>query len=858
MTVVKTLYKPLFLFVSILCWHCSHAQTSPKDSGNFIRMPASGHYHKSSFYRKMWGEHYRAEWHTPVLFQKALLDTLAGGLLPYQVGGGRQTRSVRLKDGNNREYVLRSIDKTFSGALPDIAKGSFLEDIANDQVTFAHPYAPLVVAPLAEAAGLYHTNPVVRYIPRQEELQPYNDSAGDILYLFEQRPDGNWATAKNFANSEKIISTEKMLENILEDNDHLVEQATFLRARLFDMVIGDWGRHEDQWRWAAKKTGKQTIYYAIPRDRDNAFTRMDGFLLKKVLSAAGGDHMQSFGPVINDVPAFNFTARHMDRHLLSAQGLAEWKAIAVDIQNRLTDATIENAVKQIPPEVYPISGPSITASLKNRRNLLVHYAEKYYRFLAGQTEVTGSEKNELFEVELSDTGVVLAIFKTGKDGTVKDSAFFSRVFRQNETSEIRLYGIDGNDRFVVKGEQSPNIKVKLIGSKSNNDYQVDKEVSRSVYIYDDKQAATANAKGARLRLSDDSSTTAYQYDYFRYNKAGFRPVLFYSNFDRFYAGLSYNITRHKWRSEPFAAKHHIGVKYSFGQKAMSSDYFSIFPNTFGRWDLNLLADFDLVRWRNFYGLGNENTISTNRDFNRVRSKEFMGKAGVSRSWDKKRSRFYVNAMFQHYDVIKDTGRIVAKIPGLQSEQLYNAKQFAGAEMGYVFMGVNNTVLATKGLAFFAGVDGLQNLEESSRQLMRYQARVEWFRPVGPAFGLRISGAAATLSGNPEFYQYNSIGGTNSMRGFQRDRFYGNTTFASQNEVRYLRNVRTRIFNGKAGVFGFYDLGRVWLNGQKNNQWHSGYGAGVIIVPFNKIAFSASYGKSKDDSNFHFDIIRTLF
>jgi hypothetical protein len=35
------------------------------------------------------------------------------------------------------------------------------------------------------------------------------------------------------------------------------------------MLIGDWDRHYDQWRWAEYKKG-QVIYRPIPRDRDQA------------------------------------------------------------------------------------------------------------------------------------------------------------------------------------------------------------------------------------------------------------------------------------------------------------------------------------------------------------------------------------------------------------------------------------------------------------------------------------------------------------------------------------------------------------------------------------------------------------
>lgn len=846
----------ILLITTLLFFSNVHAQRLT-DSAGYILMPASDKYHQNNFYKKLWGEHYRAEWHTPVLFKKAYLDTMAGGLTPYQMGGGRQTKTIRLHDKNNREYVLRSIDKTFSAALPENTKGTFLEKVANDQVTFAHPYAALVASSLAQAAGLYHARPAIRFIPRQDGLKQYNDSAGDVLYLFEQRADENWETAGNFAYSPKVVGTKKMLERILEDNDHLVDQKTFLRARLFDMLIGDWGRHEDQWRWATKDSGKQTIYLAIPRDRDNAFSKMDGLLLGLALDVADADHMENFGYKIKDVPRFNFTARHLDHHLLTGLSLDEWSMMAADIRQRLTDTVIENAVKQMPPEVYPLSGPEIIAKLKSRRDLLKQYAEQYYRFLAKEVEITGSENNELFMITAASNTVTLAVYKISKEGEVKKEPIYSRTFIKSETKEIRLYGIGGNDRFVVEAQQPLAVKVRLIGSKDNNDYKVNKAAGKQVYIYDDKNADIKNAKGVHSNLSADKNITKYRYDYFKYNEGGVHPIFFYSNFDRIYAGLAYDVTRYKWRKDPYGAKHHIDVKYSFVQKTISSSYTGIFPQKIGNWNLNLFTDLDLVRWRNFYGLGNMNSINDDRDYNRVRSKEFMAKVGTSRDWNK-HSTFYFNTIFQHYDVIYDTNRIVAKIPDLQYPDLYGAKQYAGAEAGYIYRAVNNKTIPTKGVAFLLSADGLQNLSEGSKQVIHYNTKAEIYQPLSKAFGIKLSAAASTLSGKPEFYQYNTIGGTNSMRGLQRDRFYGNSTVSSQNEIRYLPDVRTWLFNGKMGIFGFYDFGRVWLKGQKSDQWHGSYGGGIMIVPFNKIAFSIAYGVSKDDSNLHFDIIKPLF
>ena len=75
-----------------------------------------------------------------------------------------------------------------------------------------------------------------------------------------------------------------MIENLIEDNDNRVDQNFVVRNRLFDMWIGDWDRHDDQWRWAEFKEDNGSIYRPIPRDRDQAFFINEGFIYMKNIS----------------------------------------------------------------------------------------------------------------------------------------------------------------------------------------------------------------------------------------------------------------------------------------------------------------------------------------------------------------------------------------------------------------------------------------------------------------------------------------------------------------------------------------------------------------------------------------------
>ena len=48
--------------------------------------------------------------------------------------------------------------------------------------------------------------------------------------------------------------------------------------------------------------------------------------------------------------------------------------------------------------------------------------------------------------------------------------------------------------------------------------------------------------------------------------------------------------------------------------------------------------------------------------------------------------------------------------------------------------------------------------------------------------------------------------------------------------------------GEWGVFGFSDAGRVWVNGEDSNTWHTSYGGGIwvgLLARTNAVAFTVA-------------------
>ncbi|MEO6612007.1 MAG: hypothetical protein ABIT05_08775 [Chitinophagaceae bacterium] len=813
-------------------------------NGDSLRTVVAGkQYHKSGFHQWLWGRHYRKDWATPVKVRTINLDTVNGGLTAYQLGGGRQSKTVRLRNAAGKEYVLRSIDKSFGKALPGMYSGTFVEDIVDDQVSIAEPYAAVTIPGMAEAAHIYHTNPQIVYLPSQKALGEFDKKVGNDLYLFEQRPDENWEEAVNFGSSKKIVSTEKMLEKIFEDNDNRADQLAFVRARLFDMFIGDWGRHEDQWRWATIENGDKNIYEPIPRDRDQAYTKFDGFLLKLGISAAAG-HLQGFGPDIKDVTTYSLPARNLDRQIANEPSREQWIAIAKELQASLTDKVIETSVKQLPPEVYPLSGEGIIANLKSRRNKLAEFAEEYYSFLAKEVEVTGTHDNELFKISsLSATETEVTIYDLDKEGQPKKKPFYSRKFSSTETKEIRIYGLTGNDQYQVN-YTGRGTNIRIIGGPGRDTYTSTGTVK--VHIYDNHDNDFTGLTAAKKHLSENPFIHLYTYDGFNYDKKGPGFIVSYNSEDHIHVGLKYELEKQQWRKYPFGQRQELSARYSISESAFSFGYKGTFTKLVGSWDLLLDAYYDLVRWNNYYGIGNETVMLTNnRDYYRVRTREFYAGAGIGKIF----AGYHHAGFTLYYQAIKildDPGR---SLTGQNhSPDFFEPQKYAGIKAVYYYQKLDNNVVPMKGMRFSAGAGFQQNLEKKDSAVANISSELNLYFSLSKSFVLALKTGGAALTGHPEFYQMNRLSGGKTLRGFRKYRFYGESMFYNQAELQFIRNVKTYLFSGKAGLIALYDIGRVWQPGEISHTWHYGYGGGVMLAPFTKFSIAVFYAWSRNEKD----------
>lgn len=838
------------------------------DTVGYIAAP---NYHASESKRFWLGRNYRNAWTSVVKLPVLNMDTLIGGLTPLRKGGGRQSLAMRLEGSDGKEYVLRGLYKDATLSLPQFAQGTMLEDIYQDQMSMDHPYGATIIPPLADAVGVYHANPRFFYLPRQPRLGEFNDLFADQAYLFEERSAKNREDVASFGRSKDIESYRKMLKKTMGDHDHLIDQKHTLRSRLFDMLIGDWDRHDDQWRWATFKQGKKTIYRPVPRDRDHAFLSFRGILPWLVSRKwSVGRQLQSFNYDFYDIRGLNFNARFFDRQYLNEQDLADWIQVAEEIKRELSDEAIEKAVRLWPEPLFSLNGAEIITKLKSRRDLLPKVAATYYRFLAREVDIPGTNDQDLFEVSRMEGGKTrVQVFASNKEGEKKER-WYDRTFDSAITKEIRLYGLKKDDIFLIGGKSGPNSLLRIIGGSGEDWIRDSSSVKggKRTKVYDAKTEANRLELGKEAKHLTKESAYDNRYDRkdFKYPKTAPQIAAGINADDGLLWKFGITRTLQGFRKDPYKVKHSVLASYAFATQAISLDYSGDFIYQIGKWDVTLDAAFRAPTYvDNFFGLGNNtiNLITDNDqfDFNRMRYGQIQLMPGLKKRLSLNTMKFEVQLHYTLTDVERVAGRISApdndQLSGL-SDASFEPKHYAGLRIGYFIDKVNHPQNPTRGLRMNLTSSWNFNVKETQKNYLKFSTDLAvYYQPFSPfPFTIATRGGFASNVGQYEFFQANYLGRRQNLRGFNSNRFGGDRYLYGNFEGRLkLFKIKSLVLPAEIGIIGFYDTGRVWHESEEQNSdlnnWHKAWGGGAYMFAYDLLTLSANIAQSVEYRFFEF-------
>lgn len=795
------------------------------------------------------GDNYRRLWATPVSLRIFHLEKEKGGLKILQPGGGMQTKSLRLEDPSGQEWVLRTVQKFPARVLPKNLRETIAKDIVQDQISAEHPFAPLTVPTMAGALGVPHANPEIVYVPDDPALGKYRKDYANQVFLFEEREP---------LDASKTDNTEKAQDKLQDDNDNRVDQKLVLRARLLDMLLGDWDRHEDQWRWERVKNDTGIVYKPVPRDRDQVYYHSVGalpWLVSRYLLMA---KFQDFQERIRSISRWNLNARNFDRYFLNSLNQQDWEEQIAYVQNTLTDDLIEKAMRKMPLVIYNENGLSIKHKLIARRNILKEQALTYYSALAATVTVSTSEKHENLNITNLPGGQVnVKINKIKKDGK-EEQVIYDRTFDPKVTHEIRLYGLGGPDVYNMHGAAHSPITVRMIGNDKKDEFIADKDVKGkgNRYIYDVPKIKTELPKHqARIDISGDTTLTHFDRLGYKYD---FLQPLALASYSRDYGFVligSLVYQKQGFGKDPYAFRQALKISYGFGVSSLLVNYTGDFKEVVKHNDLEISVLSKGPNYNSyFFGIGN-NTQFVNagdKDAHYYRNVYNYLNADVRLKHTYGNWIATAGVAGQYYNGDKDgnVGRYLNDYKAAHpAENVFAGQGNVGLVAGFSFdTRDKGSITPHRGVYWNTNFTAMKALNPNARDYGQVQSEFSFLlnpdRDSVLVFANRIGGG--TTLGNASFYQQLKLGGSQNLRGYYTWRFTGKTMLYNNFEVRLkLADFASYLLPGTLGIIGFDDVGRVWIPGEQSNTWHNGVGGGFYFEPAQLISVQGVVGFSKE-------------
>ena len=791
-------------------------------------------YRTGTLGRFFYGEHYRSLWTAPLTVAVLSLDRYAGGLRPLERGGSQQTKSLRFSGADGREYVFRSIDKDPSPSLPPELRGTYARHVLRDLISAQHPGGSLVVARLLDAAGVLHSTPQLAVMPDDPRLGEFRQEFAGMLGLIELRPTGDPDDAiSDGTGMMRVASSQKLLERITEHPNERVDSRAFLAARLFDMFVGDWDRHPDQWRWARTGTTPNDQWLPIPRDRDWALVKLDGLAWSLARFAYPYPQFVSFDATFSDVIWLTWTGRALDRRLLSELSRPVWDSVATALQANLSDSVIDEAIHQLPSALAAASSDFLRSTLISRREHLRKAARRFYDILSNEPEIHATDAGELVEVTRVGPRITdITMHQRSKSGLVDTQDWYHRRFDASETREIRIYLYGGADQVVVRGAANGRPLVRVVGGRGR-DAIADSTAGGHAgnFRYYDTDSTTVVAPGTHAHIDRRTyvppRTRRGFIDPPRDWGSRWRtvPWVGYSTDAGLFLGGGPAFERYGFRQHPYALQTSLLAGYAFGAGKGRVEFSADMRRENSDTHLTFVARASALDVLHFYGFGNETPSLGSKDSHLVEQRasglEPMLHVPVAR-----RLTFDLGISVRRTTTELDSGSF---INDANPFGVGTFKQF-GARAGLTFDSRDMAANAKRGV--FASLQAAEYPDVWSAEgpfgHVRGQVATYLSAPVRlePVLALRVGGQKAW--GDYPYFDAALLGGGSTLRGWRQDRFAGDASIYGNAELRLFLTRFFLLLPGDLGAFGLADAGRVYVSGESSDTWHTAFGGGLWV------------------------------
>ncbi|WP_114491588.1 metallophosphoesterase [Candidatus Ulvibacter alkanivorans] len=829
------------------------------------------------FFRTVWGAKYKDAYSTRIKANVGRLDSLFGGVEVIKEDGANDYKALRLRDADGNEYRMRALRKNalqYTRQIAEVKNTKEETESATEETTItlpdnfdvnfytaSHPYAVMAVPKMADAVNIFYTRPRLFYIPKQERLGVYNEKYGDELYFVSIEPNEDSEGERTFQYPDDIETTDDILIKLRQQGEIFVDEGNYIKSRLFDMLIGDWDRETDHWRWAEfYNLDSLNVYVPIPKNRDDAFSSFEGNIVDLARSIFGSSNQKHvYDEKLTDIAWFNKEGIILDRALLKRSGRQQWMYQAKFLQEQISDALISEAFNEIPEAVRDASLEEIIERLKKRRDNLTDIADRYYTFLSTLQTITATDNNDIIEItRLSEGRTQVAVFKI-EDGK-KAEQTIDRIYKSSDTRELWIYGLDGKDIISVSGEESDDlIFLRLIGGQEKDLYRIHSGKRVKVYDQESRPNEVEVKQGGTLRFTDVYTLNTYDFRKQIDKDNNIAAAIGFNPDDGFRTGLQYVYKLNGFQRNPFSQQHVINAGYYFDTSSFDIEYNGEFANIQDDLNLSIEARITSPNYTvNYFGYGNEtqnfqDLAGVGFEANRLELQTISTALGLLRN-----SNF--GSFFKVQlkgEAITINSPITGRVNATNTSRPEDTDYFGTLEAIYSYRSFDNARNPTRGMLFDLNIGAKDNLQDLDRYFGFLSTRLGFYNALNATnkLVLRTNVRAKFNFGNRfEFYQGVQLGGETGLRGFREERFTGKSALVGNADIRYSFNeFNIELIPIQIGIYAGGDLGRVWIPSRLSEKWHNSYGGGLWVNGSGDLGATFSAFRSSEGTRYSFGV-----
>ncbi len=796
-----------------------------------------------TFGKQAWlfGSGYRHLWADTITVPLLDLERVSGGLTPVCSPATLLTEDLRFSSDDGPNLLFRSINKQFAGRyLPPSLRRSLAGQLVQDIVSANHPAGPLVAPPLYHALGIPYPRSTLVSLPDSQSLGDFGKDFGGVPGFLSVELAPGLVAVPELRETVEIITTEELWERTRRGDD-VVDAHAYLTARLMDVLVGDAGVNYSRLRWGRLAGVEPRVWRPIPWDRDHPFTNNDG--LAKWYARFYLPDLVRFGREYPSIYGLTRMASVLDRRYLSGLGLPVWDSVVSVIQTRISDSLIDESVGRMPPEMFIQDGAELAAVLKARRDALTEAAERYYRLLAKSVNIHVTGDGDVVEAtRLSNERLGLSLWRANAEEDKVDSVpYLTRVFRRDETGEIRLY-LDGlDDSVAIRGEGTQRIKLRIIAGEGEDVIDPSTSPETEVYRPGGEPAAimatiiqprfgghvtfnrTPQSVSHACAVSPSQPAADLRAPARDWGTAWIPiPALGYISGLGVYAGAGVSKTDYAFQAYPFKAQHALWGGYASTPSSFFAEYYSDFRRVVGPVGGYLGASISGVANPEFYGIGNETAKDQPDSFYQIEQVE-GAVTPLATLNPKAYTQIAAGVYYKHSRTPLGAGNIIDVL-----------QPFGGGDVDEIgltsywrFDSYDNNIATPTGLqlninAQLGFVSGDSVYGALSADVLGFTSTDRL--PGNPTLAVRVGGQQ-NIGAYP-FYGAAYLGGTDNLKGYAPNRFAGDASVYLNSELRvFLTEIRWPI-PANFGILGIADVGRVFVSGETSRVWHSGFGGGV--------------------------------